>query len=817
MTPRPPFKVVIVGGSVAGLSLANMLQANKIDYVVLEAYPTIAPQVGASLGLLPHGNRILDQLGVFDEVLALSTPIDTFTFRDDTGHPIAACHGVSRSFNQRHGFPIIFLDRQMVLQILYDKIQDKSKVMTGRKVTKVELGDNEAVAITADGSRYRGDIIIGADGVHSTVRGQMWKLADKLNKGLFETSEADEVVCDYHCLFGISTSCPGVNPGDMNSVFRDKASYLVIGGSKGRTYWFRFRKFPRRLYGSQVPRFSQADTDRYLKEAMNEYIFPNVKFSALIEKKISVSSTTLVEHVYKRWHFDRLMTVGDSCHKFHPIGGHGGNGAIETAATLTNLLVEKLNVSLTGHLTGTEIDDLFSSVQDLRYERTLAAMDYSHQQQRIESLDSLFKRFSAFYLLPLVDNEDVTFNFSCQIPASEKLEMLPVQRGERLIPYKDELLSEPKRRGLYQWLLIAIYVGFAAVVYYGMWVLPEAWGLIPAMGEVLQTGTFKANSSFELLRSYTGVSALDQYLTFLAVIFMPGLRAWSLSYRTLQVYFLGLIAQPIAIWTVESCRKRNSMTLLAFPSIWFALFQSTGIGFYMPLYYAAYTWISDVEPYWWPLQRVVPIQHAKSLLSSSLIGYVLPTILMFIPWKSDRIAQYWETFWQPSPLFVPLLTTAFGVLYRWQRPLKPDEKLTPLARDEPVDVGYLKQVYSVMGILGVLVHWYVVLGIFSDDQLSFAKVFIPNLSANPMPLYQGFQNIFLIDFWGFFAASYVWCVSAVWDLKRVGRTTVSTGNSALVIAAANLAFGPGAAMCAGLVLEGREDGNSTFPNGRKAA
>lgn len=60
---QEPFRVVIVGGSVAGLTFVNMLQANDIDYVVLEAYSKIAPQVGASIGMLPHGNRILDQLG----------------------------------------------------------------------------------------------------------------------------------------------------------------------------------------------------------------------------------------------------------------------------------------------------------------------------------------------------------------------------------------------------------------------------------------------------------------------------------------------------------------------------------------------------------------------------------------------------------------------------------------------------------------------------------------------------------------------------------------------------------------------------------
>lgn len=64
--PSKNFKAVIVGGSVVGLALANIFEQLGIDYVVLEAYGAWAPQVGASIGMLPHGTRILDQIGVRD-------------------------------------------------------------------------------------------------------------------------------------------------------------------------------------------------------------------------------------------------------------------------------------------------------------------------------------------------------------------------------------------------------------------------------------------------------------------------------------------------------------------------------------------------------------------------------------------------------------------------------------------------------------------------------------------------------------------------------------------------------------------------------
>ncbi|KDN69092.1 putative FAD binding domain-containing protein [Colletotrichum sublineola] len=71
MGARKPFKVVIVGGGVAGLTLANMLQKFDIDFVVLESHGEVAPAVGASVGLLPNGLRILDQIGCFEPILAM--------------------------------------------------------------------------------------------------------------------------------------------------------------------------------------------------------------------------------------------------------------------------------------------------------------------------------------------------------------------------------------------------------------------------------------------------------------------------------------------------------------------------------------------------------------------------------------------------------------------------------------------------------------------------------------------------------------------------------------------------------------------------
>ena len=72
------FDVVIVGCSVAGLTLASALSNRNIDYVVLESHKNLpSPLSGNALTLLPNGVRILSQLGVLEDIQAVSQSISS--------------------------------------------------------------------------------------------------------------------------------------------------------------------------------------------------------------------------------------------------------------------------------------------------------------------------------------------------------------------------------------------------------------------------------------------------------------------------------------------------------------------------------------------------------------------------------------------------------------------------------------------------------------------------------------------------------------------------------------------------------------------
>ncbi|KIW73679.1 hypothetical protein PV04_01777 [Phialophora macrospora] len=176
-----------------------------------------------------------------------------------------------------------------------------------------------------------------------------------------------------------------------------------------------------------------------------------------------------------------------------------------------------------------------------------------------------------------------------------------------------------------------------------------------------------------------------------------------------------------------------------------------------------------------------------------MLGYALPTILMFLPWREPSTIQNFESLWQPSPMFVPLICSILGYCFAKRRGLK---QTSPKAKEPFPDVPYLKQLYVVAGALGVVLHVSSLARILSSPTLSLTSVFWPDFTAQPKPFGEGLRTIFLADFWGFHVATYAWLCMAAWDLRRMGRTTVDMGEAAALIPLGSLVIGPGATMTA---------------------
>ncbi|PGH28923.1 hypothetical protein GX50_08329 [[Emmonsia] crescens] len=757
MESKKQFRVLIAGGGISGLSMANMLQKSGIDFLVLEAYPDIAPQVGASIGFQPPGLRILDQLGMYQDIRKQVCAVDQFELRNEKGELLVSFPDAENSFIQRHGYPLIFFERQRALKIFYSHL-DKSKVLTGKAVRDVELLHDGVTVTTEDGSVYSGDILVGCDGIHSKVRREMVRLADEASPGYFPSREFDDMPCDYGCVFGISKLSLPIPAGLFSGVLRHNNSYGILGCLDDRVYWFHFFKLHKRVYGADIPKYTKEDELRHIKEHTNDILAPGLNFGDLIKGQIVYNMTALPEYTFQQWHYSRIITIGDSAHKFHPIAGHGGNSALETGVALTNVLLRALKESPSNALTNSQISDAFQKVQDIRHKTVKGLIAVSHTQQRVQCLETPFLKFIALHILPRVHIDRVIDNHSHTFPQAQRLENVELSPRPTLIPYNADLLNPPYSRGWRGW----------------------AWALL-----------FFAPSNVNII-PFTGIEGLDKILSVFPPQYRAGNKTLSPGHCALQMYFLISFFPMVAIYTVESVRKRNSLNLLTFTSFW-AIYQVLGNALVGPLYYAAYLLTSSNTNYWWPLSRQVPTSYAKTLLPALLLGYLLPTLLLFWEYSNPRLAQVMTLVWQPAPIYVNILLTLFSMLYA---KIYPDSHRTPSADQSMPDISSLKVVYLSSFSVAAIIHILTISAALCSRHpgLSLADIFVPYTSGGLqlISVSEGIRSLWLADFWVFWTATIVWCILAVWDMNRVGRARVRLGVAVAAIVLGTLAVGPGA-------------------------
>ncbi|MFM9451387.1 FAD-dependent oxidoreductase [Streptomyces europaeiscabiei] len=156
---------LVIGGGIAGPVAAMALRQAGIEAAVHEAYDHTADGAGGGMTIAPNGQNALDAIGAGDLVRAIGIPVAALGLRSWTGKHLARFAPPSRLPSPQ------FVWRADLYRAIYDEAERRSVPLHhGKRLTGTTDTGSGVTAHFADGTQASADILIGADGIRSTVR-----------------------------------------------------------------------------------------------------------------------------------------------------------------------------------------------------------------------------------------------------------------------------------------------------------------------------------------------------------------------------------------------------------------------------------------------------------------------------------------------------------------------------------------------------------------------------------------------------------------------------------------------------------------------
>jgi salicylate hydroxylase len=161
-------QVIIVGGGIGGLTLAAICKRLGLTYKVLERTEEVRP-VGAGISLAPNALRLLDQLGLYEKILASGQKLQKVQiYRNTRRWSVLDWSSCETTF----GYPVISIERHYFHGLLYEAAGGSEHVRFGSKVVDVvdDPAQGTASVILESGETLCSNVVVGADGIRSGIR-----------------------------------------------------------------------------------------------------------------------------------------------------------------------------------------------------------------------------------------------------------------------------------------------------------------------------------------------------------------------------------------------------------------------------------------------------------------------------------------------------------------------------------------------------------------------------------------------------------------------------------------------------------------------
>ena len=316
-------RVLIAGGGIGGLVAAIALQREGLAVSVFERVKKLE-EVGAGLTLWANALRAFQQIGLANLLETVGRPVTRSCILSWQGELLAETP--VEALTKRFGTPLVAVHRAD-LQAALLAVLGQGVVHTGSTCTGFHQDDAQVRVHLADGREVSGDILVGADGLHSSIRAQLLGATPPRYAG-------------YTAWRGVAPITPRQWGQRMATETWGKGRrFGLVPLSQGRMYWFATLNTPEGMRDKEGGR---------KQELLDLFQTCHDPVPAVIEA--TDEAAILRNDIYDRpplyhWSQGRVTLLGDAAHPMTPNMGQGACQAIEDAVVLATCLTTQHSVA----------------------------------------------------------------------------------------------------------------------------------------------------------------------------------------------------------------------------------------------------------------------------------------------------------------------------------------------------------------------------------------------------------------------------------------------------------------------------------------
>lgn len=313
--------VIVVGSGIAGPLTSLALQKAGISSTVYEAWSESAGlAAGAYLTVAVNGLDAMRTLGIHDEVMRAGFPSERIEFVSGSGKILGA---LPMGGKLDDGTITHTIRRSDLYRIAHDQAVARGiRVEHGKRLKAARVDGNRVTAIFDDGSSATGDLLVGADGIHSRTRqlidpnSPRPRFTGLGNVGGFTPSSAVDLPKDTYRM-----------------VFGKKGFFGYTVSPSGEVWWFANPPWKTERTRQEL---SAMTTENWKNELCALFDGDQTPAVDIIRGTVGALTGTN-QHDMPRvptWRSERMLIIGDAAHAAAPSSGQGASMAAEDAVTL---------------------------------------------------------------------------------------------------------------------------------------------------------------------------------------------------------------------------------------------------------------------------------------------------------------------------------------------------------------------------------------------------------------------------------------------------------------------------------------------------